>query len=174
MAGMHDWPAANSDEVPTPELVAAWVALSTVPSERIPLWAAHWLVRGYDEEALRALAGLSGSNPHDVHDLLPAALADCSAAIPGSDAAAAQVAFTKLARMHADRRATERWILDKVCEIVSRSGYANSVIALPLGGIFGLEDEWDAGWGRPEAELVHEIQDACRAQLAANEATGDR
>jgi hypothetical protein len=168
MSGMHDWPASASDEIPTPELVAAWVALSTVPSERIPLWAAHWLVQGCDGDALRALAGISGTDPHDVHDLLPAALADCGAAIPDSVAAAAQVAFTKLARMQADRRATERWVLDKVCEIVSRSDYADSVIALPLGRIFGLEDEWDAGWGRTADQLVHEIQNACRAQLAAS------
>jgi hypothetical protein len=171
---MHDWPTPDSGDIPTPDLVAAWVTLDTIPPERIPLWAAHWLVQGYDGEALATLAGFSGVDPYEVHDVLPVALADCGVSIPGSDAAAAQVAFTKLACMHADRRATERWILDKVCAIVSRSGYANSVIALPLGGIFGLEDEWDAGWGRPEAELVHEIQDACRAQLAANEATGDR
>ncbi|MBF6220082.1 hypothetical protein IU479_18415 [Nocardia abscessus] len=75
----------------------------------------------------------------EVHDIPPEALADCTAAIPDSDAAAAQVAFGKLARTHADNRATERWVLDKVCEIVARSGYADSVSALPLGQIFDLE-----------------------------------
>lgn len=173
MAGMHDWPAPGSGGLPTPELVAAWVTLGTVPSERIPLWAAHWLVRGYDGEALRALAGLGGAEPYEVHDLLPAALADCRAAIPDSDAAAAQVVFAQLARMQADGRATERWVLDKVYEIVARSDYSDSVIALPLGQVFGLEDEWAAGWGRPKDQLVREIQAACRAQLAAGEATTD-
>ncbi|MEV4600164.1 hypothetical protein AB0K15_22525 [Amycolatopsis sp. NPDC049253] len=166
---MHDWPDPSSGWLPTPELAAAWVTLGTVPSERIPLWAAHWLVRGYDGEALRALAGLSGADPYEVHDLLPAALADCRAVIPDSEAAAAQVVFVRLARMHADGRATERWVLDKVCEIVSRSGYSDSVIELPLGQVFGLDDEWDAGWGRPEDQLVPEIQAACSAQLAAGE-----
>ncbi len=173
MAGMHDWPAPGSGEIPTPELVAAWVALDTVPSERIPLWAAHWLVEGHDGETLRKLAGLSGTDPHEVHDLLPEALADCTAVIPDSDAAAAQVAFSKLARMHADNRATERWVLDKVCEIVARSGYADSVIAHPLGQIFDLEDEWGAGWGRTEQQLAYEIQNACRAQLATSNAAHD-
>ena len=116
---MHDWPIPESDEIPTPKLVAAWVTLDIIPTERIPLWAAHWLVQGYDGDTLRTLAGLSGTDPHDVHDALPAALADCAAPIPDSDAAAAQVAFIKLARMHADNRATERWVLDKVCEIVA-------------------------------------------------------
>ncbi|ONM49830.1 hypothetical protein [Nocardia donostiensis] len=165
---MHDWPAPDSGELPTPELIAAWVALDIVPCERIPLWAAHWLVQGYDGEALRKLAGSSGADPHEVRDILPAALADCTAAIPDSDAAAAQVAFTKLARMHVDNRATERWVLDKVCEIVARSGYADSVVALPLGQIFDIEDEWGAGWGRTEQQLAHEIQNACRAQLATD------
>ncbi|WP_280261779.1 hypothetical protein [Nocardia abscessus] len=173
MAGTHDWPGPGSGEIPTPELVAAWVALDTVPSERIPLWAGHWLVQGHDGETLRKLAGLSGTDPHEVHDILPEALADCTAAIPDSDAAAAQVAFSKLARMHADNRATERWVLDKVCEIVARSGYADSVIALPLGQIFDLEEEWGACWGRTEQQLAYEIQNACRAQLAMSHAAQD-
>lgn len=42
------------------------------------------------------------------------ALADCDITIPGSDSAAAQVAFTHLARMHAGGQAAERWILGKV------------------------------------------------------------
>jgi hypothetical protein len=90
---MHHWPAPGCGEIPTPELVAAWVALDTVPSERIPHWAAHWLVQGHDGETLRKLAGLSGTDPHEVHDILPEALAHCTAAIPDSEAAAAQVAF---------------------------------------------------------------------------------
>ncbi|WP_328389958.1 hypothetical protein [Nocardia sp. NBC_00416] len=170
---MHDWPAADSGEIPAPELVAAWVALDTAPSERIPLWAAHWLARGYDGETLRKLAGLSSSDTHEVRDILPAALADCAAAIPESEAAAAQVAFTQLARLHADNRATEKWVLDKVCEIVVESDWDDSVIALPLGRIFGLEDEWGAGWGRPEQQLAREIQDACGAQLATGRTAND-
>jgi hypothetical protein len=167
---MHDWPTPDSGEIPAPDLVAAWVTLDTIPTERIPLWAAHWLVQGYDGEAVRTLAGLSGADPHEVHEIMAAALADCAVSIPGSAAAAAQVAFTKLARMHADNRATERWVLDKVCEIVARSGYANGVIELPLGQIFDLSDEWGAGWGRTEQQLKVEIQNACRTQLAASEA----
>jgi hypothetical protein len=164
---MHDWPASTAGEVPSPRLVAAWARLDVVPAERLPLWAAHWLAGGYDGQALRTLAGLGASDdPRDIHDVLPDALADCGVAIPDSDAAAAQVAFTRLARLHADGRAAERWILDKVCEIVARADYATSVTTQPLGKIFGLSDEWGAGWGRTEQQLKAEIRRACAAQLA--------
>jgi hypothetical protein len=167
-APMHDWPAVAPGEIPSPQLVAAWAKLHLAPAERIPLWAAHWLAGGFDGDALRTLAGLSANDdPRDIHDILPEALADCGITIPDSDSAAAQAAFTKLARMHADGQAGERWILDKVCQIVSRSGYSTRVISLPLGQIFGLSDEWDAGWGRPELQLRAEIRSACAAQLAA-------
>jgi hypothetical protein len=39
---MRDWPAAP-EQIPAPRLVAAWARLNVVPSERLPLWAAHWL-----------------------------------------------------------------------------------------------------------------------------------
>lgn len=38
------------------------------------MWAAHWLVAGYDGEHLVSLAGLHGDDPHDVRDALPGAL----------------------------------------------------------------------------------------------------
>lgn len=171
---MRDQPAPDPGEIPTPELVAAWVALDTIPAERLPLWAAHWLVQGYDGEALRTLAGLSGTDAHEVRDILPTALTDCAAAIPDSYAAAAQLSFTDIARMHADNRATESWVLAKVCEIVAGSNYADSVIALPLGQIFDLDDEWEAGWGRTREQLAREIQHACKIQLAISDETNSR
>ncbi|GAB3899058.1 hypothetical protein GCM10029964_084440 [Kibdelosporangium lantanae] len=146
---MHDWVALTSGEIPSPELVAAWVTLGMVPTERIPLWAAHWLVDGYDGQAVRALAGFSGTDPYEVHDTLPDALADCRTPIPDSDSAAAQTAFTKLARMHADGAAGEKWIIDKVDEILARTGYASSVISLPLGQLYGLDEEWGKAGAEP-------------------------
>jgi hypothetical protein len=166
---MHGWPPVTSGEIPSPRLVAAWAKLDVVPAERIPLWAAHWLVHGHDGDALRALAGLStADDPRDIRDVLPDALANCGTAIPDSDSAAAQLAFTHLARMHADRQATERWILDEVSTIIARSGYADSVLSLPLGQLFGLDDGWGAGWGRTEQELSAQIREACTAQLTSS------
>jgi hypothetical protein len=166
---MHDWPATASGEIPSPRLIAAWVRLDMVPAERLPLWAAHWLAAGNDGETLRTLAGLSAADdPRDIRDILPDALADCGITIPGSDSAAAQVAFTHLARMHAGGQAAERWILAKVCEIALRTDYADSVLDLPLGEIAGLDDEWGTGFGRTEEQLTAEIRKACAAQLAAS------
>jgi Bacteriocin-protection, YdeI or OmpD-Associated/Domain of unknown function (DUF1905) len=69
-------------------------------------------------------------------------MADCGAVIPTADAAAAMEAFTNLTQLGVD---------GKVSEILSRAGYATSVIALPLGQMCGLDDEWGAGWGRTDA-----------------------
>ncbi|MGW5572252.1 hypothetical protein ACWEVD_13690 [Nocardia thailandica] len=171
---MHDWPATDSSDIPTPELVAAWVVLDTVPSERIPLWAAHWLVRGHDGDALRRLAGASGTDSREVHDLLPDALADCAAPLPHSGAAAAQITFGRLARLHADSRASEKWILDKVCEIVAHRDYADTIITLPLCRILHLADEWGSPWGRPAPQLAEEIRNACQDQLATSYTTDHR
>ena len=164
---MHDWPAATFDEIPPPRLVAAWARLGTVPTERVPLWAAHWLVDGYDGEALRSLAGFGRTESHEVHDTLPDALADCGTPVPDSVSAAAQVTFTNLARIHAAGTVGERWIADKVDEIVAAANYATSVMNLPLGQLYALSEEWENGWGRTEQQLKTEVRDACTAQLAA-------
>lgn len=69
------WPVPESAGVPSPTLVAAWLTLDTLATERIPLFAAHWLASGYDRHALAELAGLDGDDPHDVRDVLADALA---------------------------------------------------------------------------------------------------
>jgi hypothetical protein len=79
---MHDWPARRDTQIPSPELVSAWLTLDTLPTERIPFWAAHCIVAGYDGAALAELAGLSGNDAHDVRDLLDAALIECGVAAP--------------------------------------------------------------------------------------------
>jgi hypothetical protein len=89
----------------------------------------------------------------------------CGVAVPTADAAPAMEAFTNLARLCIDGKAAERWIADKVSEIFVGSGYADSVIALPLGQIYGLDDEWGAGWGRSNAELRAVVRQACLDQL---------
>jgi hypothetical protein len=126
---------------------------------------ARWLAGAHDGPALVDLAGLHGDDLHEVRDLLPAALADCGAAAPTADAAAAMVAFTNLAQLFVADKAHERWIVDTVSEIVARSGYADSVIVLPLGQLYGTDDEWEAGWGRTDAELRAATRQACLDQL---------
>ena len=91
---MSDLSTSTSPEVPSPLLVASWEALGLVPTDRVPLWAAYWIVGGHDGEALVHLAGLHGDDPHEIHDALPDALRNCGVDMPDSDVAAAAVAFT--------------------------------------------------------------------------------
>ena len=46
------------EETPTPGLVAAWLVMGTLRAESVPMWAANWLVQGYDGMSLAELAGL--------------------------------------------------------------------------------------------------------------------
>jgi hypothetical protein len=157
-------------EVPPPLLVASWEWLGLLPTDRVPLWAAHWIVGGHDGPALVYLAGLHGDDPREVHDALPEALLDCGVEMPDSDVAAANVAFTHTARLHVDRLIDPRWVLDQVGQIVARSEYSVSVMDLPLGGLFGVDDEWGAGWGRSTVELAEVVGDACEEQLRSRSA----
>jgi hypothetical protein len=117
-----DWPSRVSGGVPSPEIVASWAQLGLLPTEKVPLWAAYWLVAGYDGEHLVHLAGLHGDDPHDVRDALPAALLDCGVAMPESDLAAATVVFTHLARMHVDGLAGPQWVGQKTEEVTPAGG----------------------------------------------------
>jgi hypothetical protein len=154
------------DDVPSPALVAAWLELGVLRTESVPLWAAHWIVAGYDGEHLVHLAGLHGDDPNDVRDVLPQALEECGAAAPGTKAVAAAVAFTDLASAYLSGRTSEERILRHAYELISRSGYLIEVMDLPLGELFGIYDEWDAGWGRTKESLADAIRKACEEQVA--------
>ena len=158
-------------EVPPPSLVASWEWLGLLPTALVPLWAAHWLVVGYDGEALVYLAGLHGDDPRDVHDALPEALRDCGVKMPDSDVLAAKVVFTHDARLYLDGRVGAEWLLDRVDRIAARSGYLTSVLDLPLGGLFGVDDEWGAGWGRSKEELLQVVREACEEQISTGPVT---
>jgi hypothetical protein len=151
--------------IPSPALVGAWLRLDTLAAEKVPLWAAYWLVAGYDGEALISLAGLHGDDPDDVRDLLPGALEDCGAAIPDSIAAAAAEAFTRLAEDFEAGLAAPYWVAQKADQILARSEYADDVLALPLGKLFEVACEWDGGWGRSRQQLETLIGQACDEQL---------
>ena len=171
-AVVHYWPA-DPDEIPSPQLVAAWLTLGTLPTERVPLWAAHWIAAGYDGQALAELAGLHGGDPHEVRDLLGPALAECGISTPGDQApseererAAAMVAFTAIARLQITGGASERWVLDKVVDI-AQPFFKPSITSLPLGQLFALDDEWGSGRGRTDEQLRAIIRQACVEQLRA-------
>jgi hypothetical protein len=158
----------QADSVPSPVLVAAWERLGVLAPERVPLWAAHWLVAGYDGEQLIQLAGLHGDDPHDVHDALPGALLDCGVSWPESDVEAATVAFVHLARMHRAGQAAALWVAQEVEEIVLSSDYSDGVMTLPLGQVYGITDAWGAGWGGTNEQLAGVARTACEEQLAGS------
>lgn len=168
---MHDWPT-NTPKVPSPMLVAAWLVLDTLPIERVPIWAAHWIADGRDGESLRRLAGLSSNDSREVRDLLDAALRECGvddrdiSPEVSTKKAAAMEAFTAVAQLQASGRASERWVVSKVYEIVEPD-FDPELVGLPLGRLFDLDDEWSAGRGRPDDELRSEVRGACRDQLTA-------
>ncbi len=39
------------------------------------------------------------------------------------------------------------------------------MIVLPLGQLYGIDDEWEAGWGRTDTELRAATRQACLDQL---------
>ena len=155
--------ASTSPEVPSPRLVASWETLGLLPIERVPMWAAYWIVGGHNGEALGRLAGLHGDDPREVHDALAAALRDCGVEMPDSDATAAAVLFTHAARLYVAGQASPEWVLDEVYSIVTAC--EESVMDLPLGGLYAVEAEWAAGWGRSGEELTQIVREACEEQL---------
>lgn len=168
---VRDWPPQDDVEIPSPSLVAAWLVLDTLATERVPLWAAHWLAAGHGGEALAELAGLRGDDPREVRDLLDGPLAECGVTAPDIDAAnhraeraAAMVAFTAIAELQVNGRASERWLVQKVVEI-AEPYFPDWIVSLPLGQLSCLDDEWDADWGRSEEQLREIVNKSCIDQL---------
>lgn len=48
-----------------------------------------------------------------------------------------------------------------------RADHSSEVIDVPLGGLYGVDDEWGAGWGRSVEELRTAVRAACREQVRA-------
>jgi hypothetical protein len=155
-------------EVPSPALVAAWERLGLQRPELVPMWAAWWLADGFDGIGLRELAGLSGHDPRDVHDLLPAALADIGVALP-SELDACAVALDALANEVLAGTRTELDAVEVIERIVDSMWPSREILKEPLGSIYGIDDEWGTGWGRTIPELRAAVQDACRRQVDRND-----
>lgn len=151
---------------PTPELVAAWLALDDLRAESVPMWAANWLVQGYDGAALAELAGLSGRDTREVRDLLPAALAEAGVRPPSSKYAAVKVAFDHIANLHLSGRVRWAWVVNQVVDVVYLSGHASEPFEQPLGQLYGIDDEAGEPWSRPDDELAQVVRQACLDQTA--------
>ncbi|MEV0795343.1 hypothetical protein [Kribbella sp. NPDC050459] len=152
-------------ETPTPGVVAAWLALDTLQAEPVPMWAANWLVQGYDGESLAELAGLSGRDTREVRDLLPAALADAGVDPLSSRQAALKVAYDHIATMHLTGRVRWAWVVDQVVGLVIGNGYASEAFEQPLGELWGIDDDLGDPWSRAEDELAGIVRQACIEQV---------
>jgi hypothetical protein len=139
--------------------------LEMLATERTPWWAAQWLADGHDGEALRELAGLNGKDPHAVRDLVPAALAEMGVELPTTRVAAVIEAFRDLADMLLSRRTDAQWVVKRVEQIIVQTQYDDEVFDMPLGHLYGLDDEWEGGWGRTPEELKTEVEARCSEQL---------
>jgi hypothetical protein len=155
----------DPDEVPSPALVAAWKVLKRLDPARVPTWAAWWIVQGHDGDVVCQLAGLSGQDPYDVHDLLPLALSEMGVLEP-SLAQAVQLAFDHEAKVCLAGEVDERTVARFVEDVYIDAGYPTFVLDEPLGEICGVDDEWEGGWGRQEDGLRRAVRTACLAQLS--------
>jgi hypothetical protein len=157
--------SADQERVPSPRAVAVWLVLELLAVERAPWWAAQWLADGHDGQALQELAGLNGKDSRAVRDLLPAALAEMDVELPPTQLAAATVSFRDLAEMLISRRADARWVVERVEQIIVQVHYDEDVLNQPLGHLYGLDDEWEGGWGHTVAQLKAEVEARCSEQL---------
>jgi cold shock protein len=118
---MQPWPRGDDEDLPSPEPVAALLALDQLRAERVPWWAAAWLADGRGGRATAELAGLDGRDMREVRDLLPDVFGELNVPVPGSAAAAATVAFAHLARLCLHGLAGEYRVVQKVEEIFTQN-----------------------------------------------------
>jgi hypothetical protein len=129
------------------------------------MWAANWLVQGYDGRSLAELAGLSGLDTREVRDLLPAALADAGVGPLSSRQAALKAAYNHIANMHLAGRVRWTWVVDQVVVLVIGNKYASDAFEQPLGDLWGIDDELGEPWSRTEEELAGIVRQACFEQV---------
>jgi hypothetical protein len=156
---------SSDEETPPPAVVAAWLVMNTLRAESVPMWAASWLVEGYDGEALAELAGLSGRDTREVRDLLPAALADAGVDFLPSRDAGLKVAYDYIATMHLSGRGAWFWAINQVQGLVIANDYAPAAFEYPLGDFWSVYDELGEPWARTEDELAQFVHQTCSEQL---------
>ncbi|SEL98284.1 hypothetical protein [Streptacidiphilus jiangxiensis] len=150
---------------PAPYVVAAHFVLGRV-SARTPWWAAQWLAAGHDGEALREMAGLNGRDTRALHDLVPAVLAEMGVGALPEPLAAVTTVFQHMAAECLAGRLDERAVVQQAEEIVISQDYASEILDLPLGRLYGLDDEWQGGWGASVEDLRATVRGHCADQLA--------
>ncbi|GAA1580893.1 hypothetical protein GCM10009804_41860 [Kribbella hippodromi] len=152
-----------------PELVAAWLTLDQLHVESVPMWAAGWLVQGYDGPALAELAGLSARDPREVRDLLPDALAEAGVPPLTATYAAVKVTLDDIAQLHLTGRARWSWVVDQVDQLARES---HDVLDQPLGRLYTINDQPGEPWSPTETELAQTVHNACLDQTGQRDEAG--
>lgn len=166
-----EWPFEVDGWVPSPELVAVWAKLDMIPAERVPLWAAHWLVAGHEGEHVVHLAALHGDDPREIDDVLPDALLDCGVMLPESETAAVTAVYMDLARMHLVGQAGALWVCQKVDQLLLRVEFDEGLMRLPLSRLYDVDCEWIGGWGRTAQQLRAFVRETCEEQVRQDSVT---
>jgi hypothetical protein len=140
--------------------------INDLATEPVPFWAAHWLADGMDGDALRTLAGMDGSDSPAVREILLDALADTHAPLPQDIREAITIVYGDLARLHLDGRISPGRLVAKIEQLIVSADNVDDYLDQPLGVIYGFDDEWSGGWGRPQDELAALLREACIEQAA--------
>ncbi|MBO0514192.1 hypothetical protein [Streptomyces beijiangensis] len=120
----------------------------------------------HDSKGLREMAGLNGRDTRAPADLLPTVMAEMGVdPLPGTLEAVTMV-FQNIAADCLTGRLDERAVVQQVQEIVISHDYASEIIDLPLGLLYGLDDEWQGGWGATVEQLRATVRARCTDQLA--------
>lgn len=157
---------------PTKAEVAALHVLDRIPTDAVPWWAAEWLAAGDDGDSLRDLAGENGRDHWRIRSLLPQALAEMGVRLPATPVEAAAVVFSMWARECLFGGLDERSIADAVDGLFPALDYDAALYDQPLGGLYGLADEWQGGWGRTAEQLRDVVRTACQAQVRTESRSG--
>ncbi|GAA1154504.1 hypothetical protein GCM10009630_60790 [Kribbella jejuensis] len=154
-----------NDATPPPALVAAWLTLDNLHLEAVPMWAANWIVQGYDGPSLAELAGLNGQDTREVRDLLPDALADTGIAALPSGQAALKIAYDDIATAYLAGRAQWTWAANEVARLVIATNYAEENFDHPLSVLWYIDEEIGQPWARTDDELAADVRRLCIDQL---------
>ena len=121
--------------------------LGLIRSDELPWLAARWLAADLvDTESVRMLAGHDAQDPWGLRELLEASISEAFIDLPLGKAERQKIAVDWV---------TSKWRLDNdtrnAVRTLARIGDTDP--EFDLGLFVGLDDEWNGGWGRLDADL---------------------
>jgi hypothetical protein len=124
--------------------------LGLIRTDQLPDLAARWLAADLvDTPSTRILAGHDRHDPWGLEQLLADALTEAGASPATAPDAVQQVAVDWVTHTWRDDRDTRR-------AVTTLAHLGETFPDFDLGLFVGMDDEWNAGWGRLEADLKTE------------------